>query len=275
MTTTNLHEVYLLISKLQLPMKYFIYLLCFIIPSKLFACDCVSHSFSHIYQTADFIATAKILRVAQVPNTSRYREIEIEISHLYKGNTTTILQTVNDSLSNCGIHTPVNSNWLIFAYYDENKVLNFGLCSGSIWLDNPYYAGIGKVNRQAQIKRTLEILEYLEQKQLNNTYTGAFYSPKFTSDFLKSLKGFPNKGRCFSIYELAADSSLNITSSKETLQFKNRKLARAIRDGIKNIKTARTVGKQQRPGKPVKILVILIYYPEDEKYQSFVSQSVL
>lgn len=72
---------------------------------------------------AEFIATAKILRITPDEENPNLHNIEIEIVDLFKGKNTPNLKIYSALNSSCAFYTPENTSWLIFAIENQTKIL--------------------------------------------------------------------------------------------------------------------------------------------------------
>jgi hypothetical protein len=254
-------------------MKWFLFLIIFSISSKLFACECVAVNFDVRYQTSDFIATAKILSVSDVEENSDYRKIEIEILELYKGNHVTYLKELSPRLKGCGIFTPKNTIWLIFATYDRNGTLNFALCSGSMQIDSipdhswdPNYKQFIK----SKIQRTLEILTYLKSLKLSNINEHGLVID-VPLKCIYYLGGHEANKQRFAVYEISVSKNLSITKVKTLKTFDNKELSQNLLACIKNEAKVNTEKLKEIPFKS-KVIVIYFYHPGEQSNPGFLTK---
>jgi hypothetical protein len=235
------------------------------------ACDCVSPPFFVQYQKSDFIATVKILKVSGDERASEYRTIDIEIVEQYKGARTTTVDVLNINRSSCGIVMPENTTWLIFASKDNDGTLKVSSCSGSVQLkDIPFdskYLNYKK-NAEAHLSRTIEVLNYLRNENLNFVDKYGLI-PGFSSLCLSDLRGFELKEPSFSVFSLEVEEDLTISSINAVKNFSSNelssKLFTCVKESIK-VNNSRT--------KPIpaatQVLIIFFYYPSEGENKSFV-----
>lgn len=256
-------------------MKWFLLFITLSISSKLLACECVEWNFESRYRFSDFIATAKIISVSDAFENNEYQKVEIEIIELYKGKHISSLSEANVKKTNCGIYTPANTTWLIFASYDSAGILNFGLCSGSIQVDNisydPKYPNY-KRNVEAKIQHTIDILAYLKKIKLFNLNEHGLIINMATT-CIQDLKGYETNNQKFAIYEITVSKNLAIAKVKNLKSFDNEVLSQKLLACIKNDATVNTRKFKKIPFK-TKVIVIYFYNPGDQNNPSFLSKQV-
>lgn len=256
-------------------MKWFLLLIMLDVSSKLFACECVAWNFESRYRLSDFIATAKILSVSAAEENSEYQKIEIEIIELYKGKLVNSLSIKSVKKSNCGIFTPENSTWLIFASYDVNDTLSFGLCSGSIRMDSILYdpkCPNYKRNVEAKIQHTLEILAYLKKIKLFNLNEHGLIINMKTS-CITDLKGYEVNRQKFAIYEISVSKNLSVTKVKNLKAFDNKVLSKKLTACIKKESNVNTRKLKEIPFK-TKVIVIYFCFSEAPVNPSFLTKNI-
>ena len=253
-------------------MKLVISFLFTLISFSSFACECISHPFMVQYHQSDFIATAKILKVSGDELASEYRHVDIEIIELFKGEITSSIKEVNVNRNNCGIFTPENTTWLIFASKDSDGVLQIDACSGAQEIKEiPYddkYPNYKK-NVEANLSRTLEILSYLKKENLSST-NEYHLTPNIPSSCYRDLKGFECTRQTFSVFELTVQKDLSISNIKAVKEFDNIELSSKLFTCIKQNTIINTFKVKQIPT-TTKVLVICFFYPAEGEYKSFIS----
>ena len=252
-------------------MKWIVSIILVLLSQYALCCECVTIPFNLLYQKTDFIAKAKIIYVDTSEQNNQYRDIEIEILSLYKGQPTTALKINNHLNNDCGIYTPKNSIWLIFASYDINGILHFGICSGSIQIDkykDLADSSFSKKYHERYLNRRLEVLEFLKNKEFNfvDKYD---LMVNFDFPFLQDLKGFDVKSQIFAVYELTIRKDLSVKEVKPIMEFDNADLSNKMFDQLKTA-SIRTRWVKEIP-KETKKLLIFFYYPAESGYKSFIS----
>lgn len=236
------------------------------------ACSCFTPPFMVSYQQSDFIAIAKIKKISGDEMKSPYRYATIEIAELFKGEPASLIKEVNINTSNCGILTPENTTWLLFATRDSDGILQISLCSGAqeikeIAYDNTYPAY--KKNREAYLSRTLEVLRYLKKERLDAT-NEYHLTPNFTSPCFRSLQGFESSKQVFSVFELTVQKDLTISNIKAVKEFSSQTLSSQLFECIKQYTKIANTNLQEVPG-ITKVLLIFFYYAAEGENKSFIS----
>jgi hypothetical protein len=241
--------------------------------SAISACDCVVSSFDQHYQQSDFIAVAKITNIDSSLHQQDQRNIEIEIITLYKGIAVTKLKIDNHLKTMCGIYTPLNSTWLIFANRNQEGTLSFGYCSRSVQLDptaNPYFDALAKSRFDSSMSRMLHVLDFLKEYQ--NTFTATtnvMVSENSWRD--SSLKGYEEQAYNFAAYELAFEPGQTVNQIQTLKSFQNKQLTDTIKDRLKKAKIY-PYPKNTKADSPQKLLILFFFYAKEDTYPSFVSR---
>lgn len=252
-------------------MKMLFYLL-LLLPDYSFACDCTNLPFMARYHTSDFIARVRIIKASKDEINSIYRNIDIQILELFKGKTVNSLKVVSNTRSTCGISTPENTDWVIFASYDDSGNLSFASCSGSQQIEKvPYdekYPNYKK-NIEAKLSRKLETLTYLKKENLilTNEY---HLTPNLSRLCFDDLKGLSNGNQLFSVFELTVQKDLFISDLIATKEFDNKELAQKLLTCLKQTTKINAYKIKEIPA-PTKVLIILFYYPAEGEDKSFIS----
>ncbi|MGV3594522.1 MAG: hypothetical protein ACO1NK_04705 [Sediminibacterium sp.] len=254
-------------------MKLFLITIFLISFSAISACDCVVSSFDQHYQQSDFIAVAKITNIDSSLHQQDQRNIEIEIITLYKGIAVTKLKIDNHLKTMCGIYTPLNSTWLIFANRNQEGTLSFGYCSRSVQLDptaNPYFDALAKSRFDSSMSRMLHVLDFLKEYQ--NTFTATtnvMVSENSWRD--SSLKGYEEQAYNFAAYELAFEPGQTVNQIQTLKSFQNKQLTDTIKDRLKKAKIY-PYPKNTKADSPQKLLILFFFYAKEDTYPSFVSR---
>lgn len=254
-------------------MKLFLITICLISFSKTYACSCITLPFDQHYQQSDFIAVAKITNIDSSLHEQDQRDIEIEIITLYKGIAVTRLKIDNHIKTMCGIYTPLNSTWLIFANRNQEGTLSFGYCSRSVQLDptaNLYFDALSKSRFNASISRMLHVLEFL--KKYPYTFTGTtnlMVSENSWRD--SSLKGYEEEAYNFAAYELVSEPGQTLNQIQTLKSFQNKQLTDTIKERLKKAKVY-PYPKNTQADSPQKLLILFFFYAKEDIYPSFVSR---
>lgn len=229
--------------------------------------------FDQHYQQSDFIAVAKITNIDSSLHEQDQRDIEIEIITLYKGIAVTKLKIDNHVKTMCGIYTPLNSTWLIFANRNQEGTLSFGYCSRSVQLDptaNPYFDALAKSRFDSSMSRMLHVLDFLKEYQ--NTFTvttNVMVSENSWRD--SSLKGYEEQAYNFAAYELVSEPGKTVNQIQTLKSFQNKQLTDTIKERLKKTKIY-TYPKNAKADSPQKLLILFFFYAKEDTYPSFVSR---
>lgn len=254
-------------------MKLFLITIFLISFSAVSACDCVVSTFDRHYQQSDFIAVAKITNIDSSLHEQDQRDIEIEIITLYKGIAVTKLKIDNHVKTMCGIYTPLNSTWLIFANRNQEGTLSFGYCSRSVQLDptaNPYFDALAKSRFDSSMSRMLRVLDFLKEYQ--NTFTvttNVMVSENSWRD--SSLKGYEEQAYNFAAYELVSEPGQTVNQIQTLKSFQNKQLTDTIKERLKKAKIY-PYPKNAKADSPQKLLILFFFYAKEDTYPSFVSR---
>lgn len=230
-------------------------------------------TFDRHYQQSDFIAVAKITNIDSSLHEQDQRDIEIEIITLYKGSAISKLKIENHLATMCGIYTPLNSTWLIFANRNQEGTLSFGYCSRSVQLDptvNPYFDAPTKSRFDSSMSRMLHVLDFLKEYQ--NTFTvttNVMVSENSWRD--SSLKGYEEEAYNFAAYELVSEPRQTVNQIQTLKSFQNKQLTDTIKERLKKAKIY-PYPKNTQTDSPQKLLILFFFYPKEDTYPSFVSR---
>lgn len=254
-------------------MKLFLIAICLISFSETSACSCITLPFDQHYQQSDFIAVAKITHIDSSLHEQDQRDIEIEIITLYKGIAVTKLKIDNHLKTMCGVYTPLNSTWLIFANKNKEGVFSFGDCSRSVQLDkleSRYYDTLSRSRFEASMSRMLHVLEFLKKYQhafIRETNVQVYENSWSDS----SLKGFDEQAYNFAAYELIVEPGQAEHQIKRLKPFQNEVLTKSIQGHLKTAKVY-PYSKEIPIQSTQKILILFFFYPKEDVHPSFVSR---
>lgn len=233
-------------------------------------------TFDRHYQQSDFIAVVKITNIDSSLHQQDQRDIEIEIITLYKGIAVTRLKIDNHLKTMCGIYTPLNSTWLIFANRNQEGTFSFGYCSRSVQLDptaNPYFDAQSKSRFDASISRMLNVLEFLKKYQHSfSSETNIRVNESSRLD--SSLKGFDEQAYNFAAYELIVEPEQTEHQIKTLKPFQNKVLTKSIQGHLKTAKVY-PYSKEIPIRSAQRILILFFFYAKENVHPSFVSRFFL
>lgn len=254
-------------------MKLLFTILLSVIALKSYSCRCISRALQDNFNSAEFVAAAKIIEITADTLNSDYHIVEIEMVNLYKGEKLDRLRIHSMLNSSCAFYTEKNSTWLIFAS-TFNGILSFHYCSGSVQLDQKFdeieYPGL-TAKYKSDVAFKLSVLNWLKENKIdiqNNYQIQVERSTKRISE----LKGYKGGNRDFAIVEYSLEADFTLKKVKLIKKFKNKRLSRALKnasaDGFKAYhKTLKEIPK------PTKLYAIYYFYPEERNYKSFLSAS--
>ncbi|MEX0314299.1 MAG: hypothetical protein AB3N18_08990 [Allomuricauda sp.] len=239
------------------------------------ACSCREVKLMDRFERADFVATAQIEKITPDSN-KEYHNIEIKIGEIFKGTQTTKMKIESMLTSSCAFYTPVKSNWLIFAYENDNKELVFGSCSGAVQLDRKVneerYPGITKkIERSNQ--RKLSLLRFIKQKGLNikNEFRLNY---TFLNNGLDQAKGFDLEEGSFALFNIEVSEKLKVKKVSIVKAFENESINEIITKCFKESFIFYNNDQSKIP-KTTEITVGIFYYAAEGEHQSFVSTNAL
>ena len=255
-------------------MKIILFLLLILISQQGLACSCVGQSPLTKIARSEFVATVKILNVTSDTQNKHYNDVDIEILDLYKGNEISSLKNYGAQESACGIHTPKDTTWLIYAYRHNDGYLRYDLCTGSKQLDkkiNFYDYPNAKADYKKSIESNLELLEYLKDENIHFNDEYGLRS-HFSNECLKDFNGIEVKTHRFALYELTIDNHLNIKMIKLLKEFDNKNLQENLLSCVN--KSVKVYKKHEQIQIPVytKIIVGLFYNSAVDGEESFIDQ---
>ncbi|TDQ32182.1 hypothetical protein [Zeaxanthinibacter enoshimensis] len=235
-----------------------------------FACDCTITGLLDRFERADFVATAEIKKITPAGND--YHDIEIKISEVFKGSVVSKLKIKSILNSSCAFYTPEKSNWLIFAFRNDEKELVFGSCSGAIQLDRKMneerYPGLTK-KFELSNQRKINVLRFIKENEINikNDFRLKY---TFLNDCLDNGKGFDLEEGAFGIFKIKVNKKLVVQKVTSIKGFQNETLngivIQCFREGFELYNN-----NQVRIPKSSEITVGIYYYGAEGKYRSFVT----
>ena len=230
------------------------------------------------YANSDFVATVNVLNVDSEKDEN-YLNLQIEILELYKGNQTDLLK-IPKSRGTCGIYTPENTKWLIFASKDKNGNLTFGYCSGAKQINKKFdskrlkkYPHV-EIDHKRNIERKIELLRYLKKEKIKPQNEFKLHS-SFSLESMKKFKGYEVNKDKFALYELTIDKDLSVLTVKELKAFDNEKLSMELLEFISENVSIGRKGKLNEIPEQTKIVLGLYYYPPEEENASFIGTFAL
>lgn len=251
-------------------MKKLIFLVLILCSINAIACDCAILSLIDRYESADFVATAKIEKIT--PEGSDYHSIEIKIDEVFKGQKVVKLRIESILNSSCAFYTPKGSKWLIFAYEDNEKGLVFGSCSGAVRLDRMVkeekYPGLAKKIELSNLRK-LNVLRYIKESELDikNDFRLNY---TILDDCLDMGKGFNLEEGVFSLFKIKISKKLKVKKVTKIKGFQNEKLNGIV---IKCFKESFDLyhADQSQITTSSEITVAIYFYGAEGEHQSFVA----
>lgn len=240
------------------------------------ACDCIVTAYDLQYRNADFVALVKVTNIDKVDDNSEYCNIQIQIISLYKGDSVIELKVENPKTSGCGINTPLNSIWLIYAHKAEDGSLYFGSCSNPKLINNPNEPIRDSVYHKKymqSIERELQILDFLRKTKIN-LRTTTKYSVSFKPPDRVALKGYKEEKDSFSAFELIFSEDDQLEEVHVLKSFANEQLMTILKNSLSNAKPS-ILPNTKRSATKKNIFVLYFYYPAEKGYEGFVSRYLL
>ncbi|WP_109853407.1 hypothetical protein [Aquimarina sp. AU58] len=235
-----------------------------------FACDCAIIQLIDGYEKADFVATAEIQKIT--PDGSNHHNLEIKIDEIFKGSKVSKLKIKSILNSSCAFYTPEGSNWLIFAYEDNEKELVFGSCSGAIQLDRKVneekYPGLTK-KIELSNHRKLNVLRYIKEKELDikNDFRLDY---TFLNDCLDNGKGFELEEGTFGLFKIRVSKKLKVKKVTSIKGLQNETLNRIVTQCFMESFELYMNDESKIP-KSSEITVGIYFYGAEGEHQSFVT----
>ncbi len=260
--------------------KIFIILLFSVGFNALFACDCVIQKLASAVANADFVATAKIIKVIPDNLNPTYKNVTLELINIYKGERLTTIRVNTEDETSCSFSLPINSTWLIFAGKNADGTIGFGACSKSEQIDFTYpdslhYPTAGR-NHRRSIQLKLKVLSYLRDAKINPINPYQLYLQVYSEYFLK-FKGANVTAGEFAVYQLKVGTDLGIQKIQALKKWKDPKLNTdffAYPELENKLKIYKRDKGTQIP-KITKLILIIYAYAAEDGYESFVSENDL
>ena len=255
-------------------MKIILFFLLILVSQQGLTCSCAADTPLANITRSEFVATVKILNVTPDTQNKHYNDVDIEILDLYKGNKISSLKNYGIEESTCGIYTPKDTTWLIYAYRHIDGYLRYDLCTDSKQLDkkiNFYNYPNAEIDHKKPAESNLELLEYLKKENihLNDEYG---LRTHFSNECLKDFNGIEVQTHRFALYELTIDNLLNIKIIKSLKEFDNENLQENLLSCVnKSVKVYKKHEQIQIP-ENTKIIVGLFYNPAVDGEESFIDQ---
>ncbi|NRF37570.1 hypothetical protein [Pedobacter foliorum] len=252
----------------MIKLKRLLCLFLFLFPAGLYACSCANEGVVNNFQTSEFVAKAKIIKVTPDPENSEYHDAVIEIINLYKGQRLSKVKIMSSLNSSCAFLPDENSTWIIFAQVWQGT-LSFGFCSGSMKVDE-YFDPVQYPNAAKNWGNTIKLREgaiaFLNEHKIFNP------NPSFIrvhSTEIGSFKGYENTN-AFAVFQIDVNSDFTIAKVKQLKNFQNKKLNSLV---FKSMKTNLTLsGKRGKPlAKSTQLFLFCYYYEQNGSQQSFLS----
>lgn len=234
------------------------------------------NDFTIEFDQSEFIAKVKILKVNISKNDSRYLDISIEILDLYKGKKIKSFKLINSFYDYCSLDFTENSVWLLFASFDEKKVLNMEYCYGSVQIDKKRnsveYPNIEQTFKE-KIEKKIKILNFLKKhniKKINQHNLKISFKNPCESDF----NNYNVSHQKFAVYKLKIDKDLSIRNIKAIKVFDNKILSKEMIQCFK--KNLKINNSEIKTIKAKTDLYLIYYYNEAEgENKSFISDKIL
>ncbi|WP_217595562.1 hypothetical protein [Cohnella sp. GbtcB17] len=101
-----------------------------------FACSCADKSTQERLDGAAAVFVGKVIHkgLPSILRSGATREYAFDVQRAWKGVSTKriTIQALGGGSASCGVSFSKNQSYLIFAHYDENRMLQTNLCSGNM-----------------------------------------------------------------------------------------------------------------------------------------------
>lgn len=242
-----------------------------IISIKTYSCKCGPITLQDNFNSAEFVATAKIIEIKPDSLNKDLHNIEIEIINLYKGEKPSRLSIYSMLNSSCAFYTEKSTTWLIFAR-KFNGILSFGYCSGSLQIDRKFdesnYPGVTS-NYKSSIDLKLSVLNWIKQNKINLKNNLQIQVSR-SSKRIEDLKGYKGKNKDFAIVEYTLEKNFSLKKVRLAKKFKNNSLNNALKKASADEFKASHKSLKTLP-QPVKLFAIYYFYPQERNDKSFIS----
>jgi hypothetical protein len=244
-------------------MKWAISIYILFISSSIYACECsrILH-FTEKYMTSDFVAEITILKNHSNKNGNKYYRADIEIDHLYKGDTISSINVFGSGnsrmpFSSCDIGFKENTKLIIYSTKSQNGEHGVNSCSGYSVLNS-------SVNRR--IDKELKMLRDLEEKNINYISTIKYKATFFQKDAFDQFQGV-KLDKDYAIFQINFETDMSIESVDIVSGF-NHTIDLEIQQILFKSKWSRASG---RANLKRSMLVNYYYYETKHPSQSFLS----
>jgi len=245
---------------------WFCFLL-FVFPLGVFACRCIDEGVVNDFQKSEFVAKAKLIKITADPVNPDFHDAVIEVIRLYKGAPLVGIKIRSVLRSSCRFLPEVGSTWIIFAQR-YNGILSFGLCSGSMRMEetvdqNKYMRRV-KNNSGVELKES--VIDFLSSRGLFDPNPGELQAGV---GGLELFKDFNNKNR-FAVFQVDVFPGFLITEISVLQKFSNRRLNRLFFEHMKkNLSVSGLWGKPLK--EPARLILFCYFYREHGADLSFLS----
>lgn len=219
-------------------------------------------SITDSFIAADFVARFKIIKVYPNQNEEAFYKVDIEILEQFKGPKIESIYIVGRSdgkLGNsCDIFYSENSDLLVAAKVNADGKIVFGMCSYTIDFKRS----------QRDNYRALETIGLLSNHYDHLTI---HYHPRISSnfhDFLVSKRGIKLTEK-YAIYEVILGDQINASEVEIIKGFGNEIDSEIVNELFNSIWEIRFFSKEDKIEGPIKVIVPVYYYPEENGKESF------
>ncbi|MDG0808081.1 hypothetical protein [Cohnella rhizosphaerae] len=105
-------------------------------PDRAFACSCVAKNTQERLDDAAAVFVGKVIHkgLPSMWGSGETREYAFDVQRAWKGVSTKriTIQALAGGSESCGISFSKNQSYIIFAHYDEKRMLQTNLCSGNV-----------------------------------------------------------------------------------------------------------------------------------------------
>ncbi|MHA4894674.1 hypothetical protein ACXZ1K_07985 [Pedobacter sp. PWIIR3] len=225
-----------------------------------FACVCANTTVVEDYQRASFAAMVKIIKITPDSTNALYKDVDIEMITLYKGNPLKTIKIMSDDRSSCRFAATENTTWLIFAKVYKG-VLSFGACSGSHRMDD-FYDPIQEPKAAKNYKRSRDLevltLDLLKKHGITNLNPSNL---KFTTPGYNLFDGYKNNNMV-GVFKVQIKKTRGVGKVKAIEKFNNPDLNKAY---LRHLLTDISVSGTTFLKKPTVIYIVCYYYGSNEK----------
>jgi len=241
------------------------------------ACSCITAPMIESYETADFVARVKILKVIPNPNNTENHLLTIEILELFKGDSTSKIILNSRLNTSCAFMVNAQTEWILFAHKNSKNELIFGMCNKYFEINRIPISKYSIENQRLfsnytnSLNRQLTMLRLLKSKKIDpiNEYNLNIYIPK---EFQEQLRGYSLPQASVALYKISVNTDLTIHSIIAIQPFLNKKLRRKMEKLIVQEMKIKNRNKTltELPN-PTELILGFYYYGQEGIYQSFIS----